>query len=395
MAIDATTGRAVRDCEISLLETAKGQTHLIETYKPDAQGYFTIPLPTGAYRNLYVRVSDGASQATYELRYDDFTRDFQRNYSWDGGSNDALTLFTFLPDRYTYKPGETMQFALLAYSHSDDGSRVKEYLPIGVSLLNTRREEISSLQGTTDEWGCLNGSFTIPKDATPGRFRLQATDSTSGRTLYHEINVEAFKAPTFTATLVHPQEVLHFGDSLTLRGTVTTFTGLPVNGARVRYEVRASSMSLFGYYRISGEHIANQATDTTTTDNRGAFCIPLQLGSRDIETNATCQYTITAYVTDANGETQTAKTRFTVGHRTKHIDFTQSTTLALHGDSIGYGLFTLNGGRLAEEVTLRLSKLEVPYSDRIRSTEESDREQWAEERVILTRTEQTSADRDN
>lgn len=395
MAIDATTGRAVRDCEMNLLETVKGQTHLIETYKPDTQGYFTIPLPTGTYRNLYVRVSDGASQATYELRYDDFSRDFQRNYSWDGGRDDAQTLFTFLPDRYTYKPGETMQFALLAYSHSDDGSRVKEYLPIGVSLLNTRREEISSLQGTTDEWGCLNGSFTIPKDATPGRFRLQATDSTSGRTLYHEINVEAFKAPTFTATIVRPQEVLHFGDSLTLRGTVTTFTGLPVNGAQVRYEVRASSMSLFGYYSISREHIASIVADTTMTSSRGEFFIPLQLGSRDIETNATCQYTITAYVTDANGETQTAKTRFTVGHRTKHIDFTQSTTLALHGDSIGYGLFTLNGGRLAEEVTLRLSKLEVPYSDRIRSTEESDREQWAEERVILTRTEQTSADRDN
>lgn len=395
MAIDATTGRAVRDCEMNLLETVKGQTHLIETYKPDTQGYFIIPLPTGAYRNLYVRVSDGASQATYELRYDDFTRDFQRDYSWDGGRDDAQTLFTFLPDRYTYKPGETMQFALLAYSHSDDGSRVKEYLPIGVSLLNTRREEISSLQGTTDEWGCLNGSFTIPKDATPGRFRLQATDSTSGRTLYHEINVEAFKAPTFTATIVRPQEVLHFGDSLTLQGTATTFTGLPVDGAQVRYEVRASSMSLFGYYSISREHIASIVADTTMTSSRGEFFIPLQLGSRDIETNATCQYTITAYVTDANGETQTAKTRFTVGHRTKHIDFTQSTTLALHGDSIGYGLFTLNGGRLAEEVTLRLSKLEVPYSDRIRSTEESDREQWAEERVILTRTEQTSADRDN
>ena len=395
MAIDATTGRAVRDCEISLLETAKGQTHLIDTYKPDTQGYFTVPLPTGAYRNLHVRVSDGASQATYELRYDDFSRDFQRNYSWDGGSNDALTLFTFLPDRYTYKPGETMQFALLAYSHSDDGSHVKEHLPIGVSLLNTRREEISSLQGTTDEWGCLNGSFTIPKDATPGRFRLQATDSISGRTLYHEINVEAFKAPTFTATLVHPQEALHFGDSLTLRGTVTTFTGLPVNGAQVRYEVRASSMSLFGYYSISGEHIANQATDTTTTDNRGAFCIPLQLGNRDIETNATCQYAITVHITDTNGETQTAKTSFVVGHRTKHIDFAQSTTLALHGDSIGYGLFTLNGGRLAEDITLRLSKLEVPHSNHIRGTEESDREQWAEERVILTRTEETSADRDN
>ncbi len=395
MAIDATTGRAVRDCEVSLLETVKGQTHLVESYKPDAQGYFIVPLPTGEYRNLYVRVSDGASQATYRLRYNDFTRDFQRDYSWDGGQGDALTLFTFLPDRRTYKPGETVLFNLIAYSHNEEGSRVKSRLPIGVSLTNVRREEIGSLQGTTDEWGCFNGQFTIPQDATPGRFCLQATDSISGRTLFHEINVEAFKAPTFTAKIVRPKAIVRFGDSLTIQGTATTFTGLPVGRAKVKYEVNVSSMSIFGYYAIDNEYL-HEVADTTMTDEHGEFRIPLKVGSLKLpEGNATCNYTITAHITDMNGETQTAKTSFIVGHRTKHIDFTCTSRLITHGDSIGYGLFTLNGSRLAENVTLRLCKLKAPYSDLIPNQEESNRKEWDEERVILTRSEQTASDRDN
>lgn len=395
MAIDATTGRAVRDCEVSLLETVKEQTHLVESYKPDAQGYFIVPLPTGEYRNLHVRVSDGASQATYRLRYNDFTRDFQRDYSWNGGQGDALTLFTFLPDRRTYKPGETVLFNLIAYNHNEEGSRVKNHLPIGVSLTNVRREEIGSLQGTTDEWGCFNGQFTIPQDATPGRFRLQATDSISGRTLYHEINVEAFKSPTFTTKIVRPKAIVRFGDSLTIQGTATTFTGLPVGRAKVKYEVNVSSMSIFGYYAIDNEYL-HEVADTTMTDEHGEFRIPLKVGSLKLpEGNATCNYTITAHITDMNGETQTAKTSFIVGHRTKHIDFTCTSRLITHGDSIGYGLFTLNGGRLVENVTLRLCKLKAPHSGLILNQEESNRKEWDEERVILTRSEQTASDRDN
>ena len=389
MVIDATTGRAVTDCDIMLMEKSNKKTHFIEGFTPDEKGYFTIPLPTGKYRNLYVQATDGESQATYQLQYYDFPEHRYRNRD-----DEASTLFTFLPDRYSYEPGDTVRFGLIAYSHHEEGSRVKSRLPIGISLKDTRNKEVASLHGTTDEWGRFNGMFAIPEGTPAGRFRLQATDSISDRTMYHHINVEAYKAPTFKATIERPEGTVRFGDSLTLQGTATTFTELPVGGAKVKYEVAITDMNIFGRYPLPDYYIS-ETSGVTTTDEKGHFYIPIKTVSfNKPEENATQNYIITAHITDAGGETQTARTSFVVGYRTKHIDFTVPATFR-HGDSIHYSLRTLNGERIAENVTLRLSKLKVPHSTGILSTVESGKSQWSEEHTYIHRTEQTASDGDS
>ena len=390
MVLDATTGKAVTPCELTLMEGSGMQTTFIASYTPDAKGHFAIPLPEGRYRNLYLRAWDGASYTTYSFRYNDFA---EHRYWQRSEEQDIETLFTFLPDRYTYRPGDQVQFSLIAYGHGTEGSSIKPHLPVKVSLTDTRNKEQASLQGTTDEWGCLNGTFILPEGATPGRFRINATDTESGRLIYHTINVEAFKAPTFKATMERPTAALHFGDSLTLKGTATTYTGLPAAGAKVRYEVTASATTIFGYHPIgTSRHI----TDTTLTDKEGCFAIPLRIDTLDTPNeNATCHYSVVAHVTDLNGETQSTQTSFFVGQRTKHITFTRSSNTLMQGDSIGYSLNTLGGKRLGEDITLRLSRLAVPHYAGIRSTEESDMEQWSEERTLIQRRESTSADKES
>ena len=390
MVLDATTGKAVTPCELTLMEGSGMQTTFIASYTPDAKGHFAIPLPEGRYRNLYLRAWDGASYTTYSFRYNDFA---EHRYWQRSEEQDIETLFTFLPDRYTYKPGDRVQFSLIAYGHGTAGSSIKPHLPVKVSLTDTRNKEQASLQGTTDEWGCLNGTFILPEGATPGRFRINATDTESGRLMYHTINVEAFKAPTFKATMERPTAALHFGDSLTLKGTATTYTGLPAAGAKVRYEVTASATTIFGYHPIgTSRHI----TDTTLTDKEGYFAIPLRIDTLDTPNeNATCHYSIVAHVTDLNGETQSTQTSFFVGQRTKHITFTRNGNMLMQDDSIGYSLSTLGGQRLGEEVILRLSRLAVPHHAGIRSTEESDMEQWSEERTLVERRKHTSADKES
>ena len=390
MVLDATTGKAVTPCELTLMEGSGMQTTFIASYTPDAKEHFAIPLPEGRYRNLYLRAWDGASYTTYSFRYNDFA---EHRYWQRSEEQDSETLFTFLPDRYTYRPGDQVQFSLIAYGHGTEGSSIKPHLPVKVSLTDTRDKEQASLQGTTDEWGCLSGTFTIPEGATPGRFRLHATDTGNGQKMYHIINVEAFKAPTFKATIERPTAALRFGDSLTLKGTATTYTGLPAAGAKVRYEVTASATTIFGYHPIgTSRHI----TDTTLTDKEGCFAIPLRIDTLDTPNeNATCHYSVVAHVTDLNGETQSTQTSFFVGQRTKHITFTRNGNTLMQGDSIGYSLNTLGGKRLGEDITLRLSRLAVPHYAGIRSTEESDMALWSEERTLIQRRESTSADKDS
>lgn len=391
MVLDATTGKAVTSCELTLMEGSGMQTTFIASYTPDAKGHFTVPLPEGRYRNLYLRAWDGASYTTYSFRHNDFA---EHRYWQRSKEQDSETLFTFLPDRYTYKPGDQVQFTLIAYSHGTESSSVKAHLPVKVSLTDTRNKEVASLLGTTDEWGCLSGTFTIPEGATPGRFRLQTTDTQSKQMKYHNINVEAFKAPTFKATMERPTMALRFGDSLTLRGTATTYTGLPVAGAKVRYKVTANITTLFGYHYTNS--LKASLADTTITDREGHFEIPLTIDTLDTPNeNVTCHYTIAAHVTDLNGETQSTQTSFFVGQRTKRIIFNRGATTLMQGDSIGYSLSTLGGQRLGEDITLSLSKLVVPHHTGIRPTEESDMEQWSEERILLQRREHTSPDKEN
>lgn len=392
MVIDATTGKAVTDCEVVLMEKTDKQTHFVEDYSIDAKGYFTVPSPTGNYRNLYLMATDGVSRATYSFRYADFPGN---RY---GEDEEASTLFTFLPDRHTYEPGDTIHFALIAYCHDKEGSHVKSQLSIGVTLQDARYKEVASIQGTTDEWGRFNSSFAIPEGITAGRFRLQATDSLSKRTMYHTINVEAFKAPTFKVEMERPKEAVRFGDSLMVQGTATTFTELPVGGAKVKYELLVTDMNIFGRYPLQDAYLAEKS-GTTTTDEKGNFFIPIKTSRPGIPAereNATQNYIITAHITDSNGETQTAKTNFVVGHRTKHIEFANP-AIFRHGDSIAYSLRTLNGERMTDNVTLRLSKLEVPHSNHILTSVEryTDRERWNEEHTYIHRTEQTASDKDN
>ena len=388
MVIDATTGEAVKDCEVALMERSSKRTHFIEGYEVDEMGYFTVPSLTGRYRNLYLVATDGASRATYTFRYADFPGNRYRE------DDDAATLFTFLPDRYTYEPGDTVRFALIAYCHDEEGSRVKSQLPIGITLQDARYKEVATMQGMTDEWGRFNSSFVLPEDVTTGRFRLQATDSLSGRSMYHYINVEAFKAPTFKAEIERPKGTVCFGDSLKLQGTATTFTEMPVGGAKVKYEVMVTDMNIFGRYPLSDAYLSEHS-GTTTTDEKGDFYIPLEVRCFNMPAeNATQNYIITAHITDSNGETQTAKTNFVVGHRTKYVDFARP-AIFRHGDSIAYSLRTLNGERMADKVTLRLSRLQVPQSTEILRSVESGREQWSEERTYIHRTEQTTSDKDS
>lgn len=388
MVIDATTGEAVKDCEITLMEKTSKRTHFIEEYKVDKMGYFTVPSPTGKYRNLYLVATDGASRATYTFRYADFPGNRYRE------DDDAATLFTFLPDRYTYEPGDTIHFALITYCHDEEGSRVKSQLPIGITLQDARYKEVAAMQGMTDEWGRFNSSFVLPEDVTTGRFRLQATDSLSGRTMYHYINVESFKAPTFKAEIERPKGTVCFGDSLMVQGTATTFTEMPVGGAKVKYELLVTDMNIFGLYPLQDAYLAEKS-GTTTTDEKGNFCIPIKTNCHPmLAENATQNYIITAHITDSNGETQTTKTNFVVGHRTKYVDFARP-AIFRHGDSIAYSLRTLNGERVADKVTLRLSRLQVPQSTEILRSVESGREQWDEERTYIHRTEQTASDKDS
>ncbi len=389
MAIDATTGRTVMPSEVALMETSNEGTRLIETFTPDERGYLTIPFPTrtDTYRNLFIRATDGASQAFYTIDY----YDYQSPTSNATQEESDKTFITLLTDRYTYRPGDQVQFSLIAYSHSTKESRVMSQLPVTISFLSTRRETVGTLNGTTDKWGCYNGSFTIPADATPGAFMLYAEDP-EGLTHRQRINVESFKAPTFKVAMEQPDTIITLGDHIALQGTAIAYSGAPITDAKVRFEVSAYDIQHFDTDSRQTTS-PDKVIDSTVTKAKGLFHIPIRIHKPyDSKQPVTYRYIVTAHVTDSNGETHSTTTSFLVGSRTKQVRIS-TPTLVTHGDSIGYSLHTLNGTRLAEKVSVRLSRLRAPYSALLDHTSTSGYDQWEEERLLTQHDEHTATDR--
>ena len=389
MAIDATTGRAVTPSEVALMEISDKETRLVKTFTPNKRGYFTIPFPTytSTHRDLFIRVTDGVSQAFYTINYYD-----RRMPTSDTHKEDIEeTHITFFPDRYTYRPGDQVQFSLIAYGHSTKGSRVINQLPINITLLSSRDEKIATLNGTTDKWGCYNGSFTIPADATPGRFMLQA-EAPEDITNHQWINIESFKAPAFKVAIEKPDTIITLGDHITLKGTAIAYSGVPITGAKVRFEVSAYDIA---HFDTDSRHATppGEVIDSTATKAKGLFHIPIKTHKPyDSKQTATYRYTVTAHVTDSNGETHSASTSFLVGSRTKQVEI-NTPSLITHGDSIEYSLLTLNDTRLAEKISVRLSRLRAPYSALLDHTSTSDYGQWEEERLLTLHDEHTATNR--
>lgn len=349
--VEAKSGAAVHDCEISLMKKVKDTYTLIEHFYPDEKGGFVIPM-NGHTGNLMVRVTDGRSTTYRTWNANPYERD----------TDNIETRCTIHTDRYTYRPGDTIRWNIIACRVGYHEQGVIPGTEATVMLKDRNFKRIDTAEGTTDEFGCLSGWFALPADATPGNFRFEVSLGKKKVDFFHQsVNVEAFKAPSFEIILHTPKETLHLGDSVAVQGEVTTYTGLPVDKAAIRYKVTRIQR---GRYQTTQSIVA---TGCIVADEKGNFAIPFvaqHLGKADKHT--ICHYIITVDVTNDSGETHSQSTSVVVGVRTATLT-TEVPNIMQPGDKLTYAAKNLNGQDIAKEVQLRIAKLIVPNTSRLHS----------------------------
>ena len=147
--------------------------------------------------------------------------------------------------------------------------RTLENFEAKVTLYNVNRKAIDSLLVKTDAYGQASGKFRLPEAALPGQFYIELTNrSIHG---YCHFKVEAYKRPTFTAETQPLTTAYALGDSVRVAGQATTYSGVPVAGAKVKYSVERSL-----WMRWSTNDFVPQ-TGETTTDAEGRFTLPVSL----------------------------------------------------------------------------------------------------------------------
>lgn len=214
-------------------------------------------------------------------------------------------------DRAVYRPGQTLHFKGIAVTHHGDDRKIITDEPVTVTLYDANGQKVASKPLITNKFGSYSGEFLIPASGITGTFRLEC-----GRDAKY-FNVEEYKRPTFFSELNLAPGSRMPGDTIAITGQAKAFAGFPVAGARVNFRViRAPEWPWFrgGFFPTpaGGEQISS---GTTQTDAEGNFRFDFEALPSPSAASPWMQYrfTVTADVTDASGESQSAEVSFVAG----------------------------------------------------------------------------------
>ncbi|MFI5140010.1 MAG: MG2 domain-containing protein, partial [Sphingobacteriales bacterium] len=215
-------------------------------------------------------------------------------------------LFT---DRQLYRPGQTIYFKGLHISSLNGKSQIIAGASVNISFKDVNYKTLSTLNLQTNEFGSVQGSFVIPQTMTNGQVSLVTVD---GRI---NVRVEEYKRPTFQVVFAPITAAYKTNDSVRLKGKVTAFSGYGLSNAKVAYHITGRGMPLydneFENRNVGGiwTQTTEIKTDTVYTNESGEFNINFKSISDLRNLNGgSYDYSITADVTDASGETQSANT---------------------------------------------------------------------------------------
>ncbi len=284
---------------------------------------------------------------------------FERSYN----GHPECDIFT---DRPVYRAGEVVQYSLLFY-HSD-GLTQGQVLPgttLKAALLDANRKMIDSLTLVTDSFGNAHGSFLLPANALPGEWsiRVSTLDSLKHR-YYQYFPIEQYKQPKFSVVLHESHALYSFGTPAVIEGTAVAYTAMPIDGAKVEYEIDRCEAIPHRSYRDGWSRMRSEviAFGDTVTDGTGAFAfsfVPLPDSTIDRGRNPIFEYHITVRVTDRNGESHEQQSKLRVGYVEGILAITTESEVR-ELKQLRYQYLNLNGAALNGTVQITIDELQQP-----------------------------------
>ena len=266
-------------------------------------------------------------------------------------------------DRPIYKPGDTLQVAVVAYrSNGRDGvAAARERLTL--TLVDPNAQTVDTVTLTTDDFGVSSATFVIPIDRIAGMYALKV--EADGEYVDRErIRVEEYKQPKFMVTLnADDGEAPQFGKPYTVQGLAASYSDVPVSGARVQYSVMRAKVYYYGWRQWGLDDDTEVADGETSTAADGSFSItftPEPDSSVELKDKPVFAYHITANITDLNGESHEVYYNVNIGLNNAILALAnyQEETNALKELTVTYE--DLNDHPLAGTVSVKVERLRQP-----------------------------------
>lgn len=296
----------------------------------------------------------------------------QYHYNYNRYTPEPYKFAEIFTDRAIYRPGQTVFFKAILLEN--DQNQVPSILPnknVDVNFKDANYQEISNLSLKSNEFGSVNGSFTIPLGKLNGNFTIEV-GSNIGINGQKSIQIEEYKRPTFEVKADAITGEYKVNDNIKVTGSALTLAGTNVDGAIVKYKVvRSARFPGWGWYwRMpyqSAEFIV--AEGDTTTDGEGKYtfefqAIPdLKIAKKD---QPVFNYNIQVDVVDQRGETRSTSATASVGYTAfslssnvqKDIDLADIKPLKVTATST-------NGQTIQSKGNVKISQLQEPKTVQI------------------------------
>lgn len=213
-------------------------------------------------------------------------------------------LFT---DRSIYRPGQTVHASAISYivKKGLDASVPGKSMELNFILRDPNWKQVAEQKATTDEYGTASVDFELPKEGKTGQYSISVNGTAS-----EYFRVEEYKRPTFEITFPKVNEKYTWGDTVVVKASAKTYAGVPVQGAKVEYQVTRRNQLWWWGAGSAGQLVK---TDSCVTREDGTFDveIPLEasLSGKDeadmsdfMRIARFFNFEVSAIVTDISGE---------------------------------------------------------------------------------------------
>ncbi len=231
-------------------------------------------------------------------------------YGVDDSKELAIELFTSLG---LYRPGDEVDFALVAYDNRPGNRVIAAGRRVGVELLDVNYQPVDTLFLMTDAWGRAEGKFTLPSAGLTGSFRLRAGSAPGATKVIdacgsHSFMVSDYKLPTFEVRTLEVNRPVSAADSASVSGEAIAYSGFPIGDAQVKASLNVQQ----GFWWWKTESPVFYTAETVTgADGRFAVVIPSSVISASPAPGGI--FVCDIEVTSADGETRQMTARFNMG----------------------------------------------------------------------------------
>ena len=299
--VNATDGQPIAGAKIELYE--KDYDVKMDKYKRLVHARLTTDENGEAYfKNVdgNILISTNSDKFT-PAKYIYLSRD--RYYE----KKDDKIEYQLFTDRAIYRPGQQVHASAISYivKKGLDASVPGKSMELNFILRDANWKQVAEQKATTDEYGTASVDFELPKEGQTGLYSISVNGT---GTKY--VRVEEYKRPTFEITFPKVNEKYNWGDTVVVKATAKTYAGVPVQGAKVAYQVTRRNQLWWWGAGSAGQLVK---TDSCVTREDGTFDVEIPLEASlsgkdeadmsDFMRNARFfNFEVSAIVTDISGE---------------------------------------------------------------------------------------------